>query len=371
MSDTRTPAEIERDLEHERAELQTTVRALETTFSPDSILRSITDNVSQHGGEFGRSTLDAARANPLALGVAAAGLGWLMFGKGPSADKLADKANAVRTPSKPDTTDTDSRYGPNGSSAFSEPRGPVPVGEVGAKPQGLSTSQKARAKWYQTRNHVQDGVKSASDTAGAARDSATRAGIRVRDRSKEFAAQLSEGTERMSTEARERVIAARERAILAAEDLGRRGQNAHDRARSAGRDGAAKATDFFEQNPLVAGALALAAGALVAGSLPRTQFEDDHFGEQSDRLYDEAEELFEQERAKAERVAGAALDEARTVGEELREDVEAAGRELKDAADSKSSGDGTAADAVVDRAEDAVRRISEKARDKASEENVG
>lgn len=371
MSDTRTPSEIERELERNRAALQSTVRSLEATFTPDAIFRSIADNVGQHGGDFGRSTMDAARANPLALGVTAVGLGWLMFGKGPSAAKLSDTANSVRSTGTTGDIDDFSSYGPDGDPSFSAPRGPVPAGEIGPKSQGLTATQKARAKWYRTENYVQYGVQSAAERVGTAKDGAARTATRVRDRSKEIAAQLSEGTEKMSADARERVIAARERAILAGEHLRRTGGDVHRRARATARTGATKATDFFEENPLVAGALAIAVGALAASSLPRTQFEDDHFGEQSDRLYGEAEALFQQERAKAERVAGAALDEARAVGGELRADVAAASRQLKDAADRETPGDGTAADAAVDRAEDAVQRISDAARAQAATEGFG
>ncbi len=365
MSDISTPDEIERELERNRAALQDTVRSLEATFTPDTLFRSIADNVGRHGGDFGRSTMDAARANPLALGVTAVGLGWLMFGKGPSADKIADTASSARNAAG---TDTDSRHGADGPASFSPPRGPVPAGEIGPRSQGLSATQKARAKWYRTENYVQYGAQSAADHAGAARDGVSRAGTRVRDRSSEIAAQLSEGTERLGADARERVIAARERAILAGETLRRAGGDANRKARATARDGATRAKDFFEENPLVAGALALAAGALAAGTLPNTRFEDEHFGEHSDRLYDEAEALFEQERAKAERVAGAALDEARAIGGELREDVDAASRQLKDAADRETPGEGSAADAAVDRAEDAVRRVSDAARAQAAKE---
>ena len=362
MTDKRTPDEIEHELERNRAELQNTIRSLESTFTPDALFRSLTDNLGRHGSDFGKSTMDAARANPLALGVTAVGLGWLMFGKGPSVDRISE--TATRASAK---WQDDPRYGTPGDANFAPPRGPVPAGEVEPQSQGLSASQKARAKWYRTENYLQHGAQSASERADAAMDGAARAELRVRDRSKDVAAQLSEGTERMSAEARERVIAARERAILAGESLRRAGGDVNRRA----REGADKAVDFFEDNPLVAGALALAAGALAASSLPRTQFEDEHFGEHSDRLYDEAEALFQEERAKVERVAGAALDEARTVGEELRRDADAASRQIKDAADRETPGEGSAAEAAVDRAEDAGKRIADAAREKAAAEDMG
>ena len=366
MTDRRTPDEIEHELERNRAELQSTIRSLESTFTPDTLFRSLTDNLGRHGSDFGKSTMEAARANPLALGVTAVGLGWLMFGKGPSADRIADSATRASAKVSAKGED-DPRYGNPTDASFTPPRGPVPAGEVGPPSQGLSASQKAKAKWYRTENYLHHGAQTASDHAGAAKDGAARAGARVRDRSKEIAAQLSEGTERMNAEARERVIAARERAILAGESLRRAGGHVNRRA----RDGADKAVDFFEENPLIVGALALAAGALTASALPRTKFEDEHFGEYSDRLYDEAEAVYHEERAKAERVAGAALDEARTVGEELRRDADEASRKMKDAADRKTPGEGSAADAAVDRVEDAVERVADAARDKAKKEDFG
>ncbi|MBU2961591.1 hypothetical protein KO516_12325 [Citreicella sp. C3M06] len=50
---------------------------------------------------------------------------------------------------------------------------------------------------------AQDPILSASERADAATDGAFRAGARVRDRSKDVAAQLSEATERMSAHSRE------------------------------------------------------------------------------------------------------------------------------------------------------------------------
>ncbi|GGB30541.1 DUF3618 domain-containing protein [Allosediminivita pacifica] len=351
MSDIRTPDEIEREIEANREGLQGTLRALETTFTPDSIFRSITDNVGRHGDEFGKSAMDAAKGNPLALGLTAVGLCWLMFGKGPSADRLDREARqAVNGKDRHGAPSTD-------PAASLTPRGPVPKGTPGTEP---TTAQRARAGWYRTEAHVRSGAMSVSDGAQSARDGAANAAGRVRDRSEAMARSLSEGTEKMNAQARERILAARERAILAGEEAERKA-----------RRGANRGADFFEENPLVAGALAMAAGALVAGSLPRTQMEDEHLGPHSDRLYEDAEKLFEEERAKLERVAGAAADEARTIGDEVRADADEAGRRLKDDADRNTRGEGSAADAAVDRTEEAAQRIATAAERQAEKEDLG
>ena len=347
MSDTRTPDEIEKDLEKNRSELQTTLTALQDTFTPDAIFRSITDNVGRHGGDFGKSVASAAKSNPLALALTGVSLGWLMFGRGPSADRIESAAHRVGS----DDTDTvatgrqrETAYG-EGADASIGARGPVPEGSGPnwySGKQGPSATQRARAA-------VHNAGRDASDTAG-----------RVRDRSSDVAQRISAGTESMSEDARERIIAARERAILAGEQANR-----------GLRQGADRASDFFEEHPIVAGALAFAVGAAIAGGLPRSRYEDEQFGAESDRLYDEAERVFAEERAKAERVASAALDEAQSVGQEARADAEDAAREMKDQADRKSDGDGTAADAVADRARDAANRIAGAAEQQAKKEDMG
>lgn len=344
MSDARTPDEIERDLEQNREGLQHTLVALQQTFTPDAIFRSLTDNVGRHGGEFGRSAADAAKGNPLALAVTGIGLGWLMFGRGPSADRIGDEARRSRdgTPLFGGTRDTD--YG-EGAEARIGPRGPVPEG--------------GGPSWFEGNQGPSAGQRMRAGLHGAQRGASDRAG-RVRDRSSDMARRLSEGTEHMGEGARERIVAARERAILASEQA--------DRGM---RQGADRAADFFEEHPIVAGALAFAVGAAIAGSLPRSRYEDEHFGAESDRLREEAERVFAEEQAKAERVAGAALDEARSVGEEARSEADAAAREMKDRADRDTQGQGSAADAAVDRTEDAARRVAQAAENQAEHEDLG
>ncbi len=360
MSDTRTPDEIERDLEQNRESLQKTLAALQETFTPDAIFRSITDNVGRHGGDFGKSVGDAAKANPLALAVTGIGLGWLIFGRGPSADRIEHEARrtgegmgsgsgSLFGGGQRDGTHMfgggrKTEYG-EGADAHIGTRGPVPEGSGPnwySDSHGPGTGQRMRAGLHNARS-------GASAAAG-----------RVRDRSSEMSRRLSEGTEHLGEEARERIVSARERAILASEQAGR-----------GMRQGADRATDFFEEHPIVAGALAFAVGAAIAGSLPRSRYEDEQFGAESDRLYDEAEEIFAEERAKAERVAGAAMDEAKSVGREVRDEAEAATREAKDRADSETRGDKSAADAAVDRTEEATRRVAEAAERQAEKEDLG
>ena len=368
MTDTRTPDEIERDIEKDREGLTRSIHELQGTFSADNIIRSFNENVRNHGADVGRSVAATARENPLALALTGIGLGWLIFGQGPSSDRLS---SAARRAGDDDLTMSGGRrteYGASATAGTTGPRSAVPAGDgpnwIHDEDRGPSGMQRARASWRNatsaTGERLRSGGRSMSAGARSAGGSMSHGAGQVRHRSADMARRLSEGTEHLSEQARERVIAARERAIEASE-----------RARDGIGRGVDRAADFFEEHPLVGGAIALAVGAAVAGALPRSRYEDEYFGEESDRLFHEAERIFAEERAKAQRVAGAALDEAGRVGAEVKRDIGATARSVKDQADAETSGQGSAAEAAADRAKDAAQRVADAAKDKAREEELG
>ena len=51
-NETRSPKEIERDIERERAGLTNTLSDLQDRFSIESLARQVSDQVREHGGEF-------------------------------------------------------------------------------------------------------------------------------------------------------------------------------------------------------------------------------------------------------------------------------------------------------------------------------
>lgn len=134
---------------------------------------------------------------------------------------------------------------------------------------------------------------------------------------------------------------------------------ARDAAASYTRQGRERATDIFEEQPLIAGALALALGAALGAALPRTRVEDQYLGDQSDHLMEEAERIFEEEKQKLGRVAKAATAEAKSVVSEAKENAD-------DAAPAE-----TAAQAVADKAKSAGRRVVDAAETEAKRQNLG
>lgn len=398
-NDTRSPEEIEREIERERAGLTNTLDNLQDKFSVETIARQFSDQFRQHGGDIGRSVSDAVKSNPVALALTGVGLAWLMLGdKSDPRDRYDRRDRGFDRNDSYDDDRHDDRVGRTGlpsrgsvqsvpSQARSLGRGP---GDT-SKPyySGRHGSDADAPSWMRDTDNDSPGVadkvrekaqavgagmskaatsvtdkvsfagKTASDTASQAAGAVSDAGNSVAGTARDMAfstseraaalrARLSEGTENMSEEARSRIIAARERAV-----------DARDAAARYGRQGREKAADMFEDQPLIAGALALAVGAAIGAALPRSKLEDEYLGKQSDTMFDEAERIFEEEKQKLGKVAKAATDEAKKVVSEAKTN-----------ADDAASGD-TAVQAVVNKAKASGKRIADAAEAEAKEQNMG
>ncbi|MGR3455363.1 DUF3618 domain-containing protein [Pseudooceanicola sp.] len=378
MSDNRTPDEIERDIERERAELGATVDELQDRFSADRILRELGRGLSDHGQDIGEAVSQSVKRNPVALALTGIGLAWLMSGRSWEEDRDAVMPSARREPAPLPTRPTypaaetyrsPPATDPYGARAYDahddwlwadeddywddhdEDDGPG-LGER-MSDAGARAGEKTKAGAASVGSRVSSGASAArrgvSDGAASVRDSASAAGHSAADRARRIRRRLSHGTESLSEEARERVVAARWNAVKARRAAARRA-----------RKGADAATDFFEENPLVVGGLALAAGAILAGTLPRTRQEDAYFGEYSDRAYDRAERAFDAERRKAMKVADRAAATAQEVMAEERAKI-----------DEQAPGDKSAAEHVADEVRGGAAKVAEATRDEAKKQKLG
>ena len=403
-NDTRSPEEIERDIKRERAGLTDTLDDLQDRFSIEHVARQFSDQFREHGGDIGRSVSEAVKRNPVALALTGVGLVWLMMGdKSNGRDHYDSDRDRDRRFGR---SDHDNRYGEDRhdrdhvgrtglpSRASSAPQGRTMGPQPGnpSKPyySGRHGSHQDTPSWARTSDDddqesmaskVRGAASNASDSISGAASSATEtarnAGSAVADTAKgavdavadngksmadnaqNFAStaseraaalreRLAEGTENLTDEARNRVVAARERAM-----------EARDAAASYARQGRERAVYIFEEQPLIAGALAVALGAALGAALPRSRMEDQHLGETSDQLMDEAERIFEEEKGKLGKVAKAATDEAKNIV-----------KEAKNNADDAAPAD-TAAQAVADKAKSAGQRIVEAAESEAKKQDVG
>ncbi|MSU88881.1 DUF3618 domain-containing protein [Rhodobacteraceae bacterium 2CG4] len=381
-TDTRSASEIERDIEQERAQFRDTAQQLQDRFSPDRLLGDLGRELRDYGSDYGRSVARVVRDNPVGLALTGIGLAWLAFGGraggadhsrggggvyGRSAAGHGRRADPMLLDDEDYAGGYDpNSYGPNSYGTdsadssfpswareddhYSDPWAGGDAGGQGALGRAgdvagdvAGRAPDGAAGWADSAGSAAGGAyASAREHANRLRQGAQETGADFQARISRLRARLAEGTEDLSDSARERVIAARARAV-----------EARDKARRAASQGGAAATEFFRDQPLVAGALALAAGAALGSALPRSRTEDRWMGAYSDSLFDEAESIYREERAKLERVAEAAGEEAKDIADE-------AGKALKQSAEAAREKAGEAAD-----------RIGEAAKDEADRQDLG
>ena len=394
-NDSRTPEEIEREIERERAGLTNTLDDLQDKFSVETIARQFSDQFREHGGDIGRSVTDAVKRNPIALALTGAGLAWLMAGdRAPGRDRMGTRDSYDHRDPRNRTNYYGDRDDHSGLPVAAQQHGVIPAGQrrdLGPQPGDPSkpyySGEVARSgdvpSW--ARHDEDDDTPGLAQRAG---DAASRAGGRVSgaassagstvagkakgaagavsdaghsvassardftsstaDRAAQLRRRLAEGTEDLSEAARERVIAARESAV-----------RARASAASYGREGRDRAVDIFEDQPLVVGALALAVGAAIGAALPRSRTEDRYMGQHRDQLMADAERIFAEEKSKLGKVAQAASDEAKKVLRETKEDADAA------------APGSSAADAFVEKAKASGQRVVDAAEAEADKQKVG
>jgi hypothetical protein len=182
----------------------------------------------------------------------------------------------------------------------------------------------------------------------ASKATATSAVQTVSEHAQAARSKIAAGTEMLSEEARQRVISARQAAL-----------NAGRATKRTVRWGQRSAENFFENQPLVVGALAVAVGAAIGGLMPRSRFEDEHMGSHRDRLVSEADRILEEEKRKLGVVAEAAAGEARSILDAKRDAVD------------QITGDKTLAGTLVDEVKRVRGQIAITAADKAKTENLG
>ncbi|WP_322889674.1 MULTISPECIES: DUF3618 domain-containing protein [unclassified Yoonia] len=297
MTDHRSTKEIERDLEEQREGLADSLDDLKEKFSVDTMVREAANQIREHSGDIGASVTRAVKENPLGVALTGVGLAWLIFGERRSPAQVQNSESYGHERANRPAHDP---YG-----AYAARRDPV----------GGSTRYEERSvRDIDTPSWARGFADSDGDISGSAVER-TKEGLKdragaTRDRASALRARLSEGTEELTEEGRARVMAAREKATQAREAAMSRMSDARD-----------KAVDLFEEQPLIAGALALAVGAAIGAALPHTRFEDDTFGDTADDLMHEAERIYAEERAKLGAVAQKAVTDMGEVVEKAASDA--------------------------------------------------
>ena len=248
-------AEIKSEIERTRIEMSETIGEIQDRLRPDHLLQQAKDgvteaaagkvrNIMKSAGETAHMAADQARGigshlswyareHPVRMALTVGAVTWWMLrGRGTS---RVDWQGAMDT-----SWDDDTAYAPQDSVG-------AKVGEYAAN----------------ARETVGEYAASARETVG------------------EYAATARETVGEYAESARESARRASERARIAASNASVQAQRRLQQASSA-------TTDWVSENPVAAGAIALAVGVAIGLSVPRTELEDRTMGEARDTAWEKA-----------------------------------------------------------------------------------
>lgn len=252
--ETRSPEQIETDIERTRTQMAETLDTIQKKFSPGQLLDQALDyldekQVNENLRRFGMNTGAVIKENPIPVALLGVGLTWLTM-SGRNGGKGRQFLSRFGKPSRGIGSS------PRMESLHSEhgeiPRS-MPHGASGAKGHGPAGAGLEHAK------------AGASEKVGHFREAIGEKTSEVRHSVGETMSSVREKAGEVSHRARERAV--------------RVGHAVHD-----------EYEHVVQEQPLVLGVLGLAIGAALGAAMPRTRMEDEMMGEVSDRLAHEARE---------------------------------------------------------------------------------
>jgi ElaB/YqjD/DUF883 family membrane-anchored ribosome-binding protein len=230
---------IEQEIDATRADMRATLEALERRFSFDRLVDLTVGRIRERGGEFAGNLTDAATQNPVPLLLTSIGLGWMML-----------------TSRRGTRTDDDYSAGPASG-----------LREHGSKLRQRMSGMRARAG--DTADKIHGAVDSTRDTLRSAADSTREAWRSATQSSRETiehtSASLHDTAESLRDTASRAAATTREQVEHARERMDR----------------------LLHEQPLMLGALGLAAGAIIGALLPSTEQEGRALGEMRQKAIDE------------------------------------------------------------------------------------
>lgn len=346
------PAVIREQIERTREDMSQTINELQERLSPQHLAQQARDSVRdatvgrvQHlvgsagdtATEVARRAQEAAgpvmeqvreRPVPIALAGAGVGLAWYLMRRASSRqrwsrDDMYDWDN--------DTMSTRDYRRDNGASAYDNRTSGRWNGDGGwmralrdnPLPASIAAASIGYMLWSRRSSVMADDMRSPAyagydedvygeSTAGRVSDSARELGRQARDKAAAFGEQALETASALGEQARGKASAlgeqARETASAISGQVSDTVRSARTRAGQVSRQTSTQFDHWMHENPLAVGIAAIAAGAVVGLTMPRTHAENQVMGASRDALVDRAsdsaQQLKEQVRDKVQEVAG-------------------------------------------------------------------
>jgi hypothetical protein len=265
---SRSAAEIEREVQQSRADIEHTLDAIQERLSPGQLVDQALDYFrGGRGVDFARNLGDSIAQNPIPVTLMGVGLAWMMMSGQRSA-----------------------RDGDRGGSAYwEEDLDPVEEHYAGFAEEDMAY------------------LGPEADQGGGVSENLKEAGRSAKDRMGELGEQARHASER----AREAGARARERVGRAGSGVAERAHDARARAGYYGRRARQGMLRSLDEQPLVLGAIGLAIGAALGAALPSTETEDELMGETRDKALRRATKVGREQAEKVRDAAGAVAAAAR------------------------------------------------------------
>lgn len=314
-NESATSAEIEREIEVQRSRVSSTIDEIQDQLSPGQLIDQVMSMTKGGGADFAKNLAHAASSNPLPIALLGASLVWLMAGSGgggkPDSGYVGSRSGRFRDTDENSYGDY-TGYGRSGSSSYGDDHGGI-GDKIGHAASGVGDALGGAA------GAVGDAAGRIGDAAHTVGDAIGGVAGRAGDALSGARHALDDGIHRAGDMASD----LRHRAGGVSDQLNRSMHDARYRAREIG----SSLSHMLENQPIVAGALALAAGAALGAIVPRTRAENELMGEAADQVKsavgEAAKPLLDEGRD--------LLDEGREVLEEGRTAVEETFSKAKDA----------------------------------------
>lgn len=319
---TQDPDAIERDLHATRARLDSRLSELARRLSPGQILDEGLDLMrTRQGIDFSRNLGEAVRERPIPVALMGVGLAWLMAGP----RGYSDAPHGPARPRVRAVADDDlmTRAWSAGHSVVRE------TNETDTDYRGRVTAARGKALGV---------ARNAQETAEAYADRVQDALFAARDRVGDAVAATSEKMSAIGSAVGDAMQGVSDRVRDSAHDLRDQGRYLSDAASRGLRqvrdtaNGAGGMMATIGENPVLLGALGLAAGALLGALLPPTEIEREYLGEAAHDARKAIEGVVHDVSERGSDVAQAAMEAGRQTVQDIGKNTSDLGGAAADAA---------------------------------------
>jgi len=268
--ETRSPEQIETDIERTRSQMAETLDTIQKRFSPGQLLDQTLSyldekRINENLRRFGTNAGAVVKENPIPVAMLGVGLAWLALS---------------------------GRSGPKGRRYFSRFTKPS---------HGMESLHSTHGEIQRSGSHVMGGAKG----EGAMGEKLEHAKGRVSETVGQVRETIAEKAGQVRQSVGGTMSSVREKA-------GEVSHRAQDQAVRLGHAVQGQYRHIVQEQPLVLGVLGLAIGAALGAAMPRTRMEDEMMGEASDRLARQARETGREIVHEGERTSGGPTEAERS-----------------------------------------------------------